>query len=479
MLMPPGAVAAEQAILGGVLLDNSAWPAARHLVASDFSRRDHQLIFSAIAHQFEHQLPADAVTVAEYLDTAGQLEDAGGLAYLATLARETPSTANVAAYAAIIAQQAKLRLTHDAARDVLRAGSIDEAATVASRLVELARPSVQQNITLRSAAEIASNPIPAAWLLRPHLEQMVLALLYGELGTLKSFVTLDMLLHIAAGKAWAGSTFRPKPQPTVYISAEGRGLSKRLQAWSLRHRIELSKLPFYAIERALDLASHSAVGELAAAIEALGISPAVIAVDTLSRNCGPLDENSTADMGGFVNALDQHLRQRLKCSVILVHHTGHTARDRARGSYSLMASTDANYRVERPDPEALTIKLTTGRLKDSESPPPIYLEAHVVSLGTTDEDGETETSLVLLPTDQAPPEPKRKPSGKQQAALLLVLESEHNAGNTVWSITEVRKIARERCGMSKSSAYMTVTSLPTGGFLKQTIGGLCLGEPPK
>jgi hypothetical protein len=334
-------------------------------------------------------------------------------------------------------------------------------------------------IQLRSAAEIIANPIPAAWLLRPHLEQMVLALLYGELGTLKSFVTLDMLLHIAAGLPWAGSKFKPKKQAAVYVSAEGKGLSKRLQAWSIQHSVDLSKIEFYAIEHALDLSNSDQVSELAEAIESLDISPAVVAVDTLSRNCGPLDENSTADMSAFVNALDMHLRQRLKCSVVLVHHAGHSSKDRARGSYSLMASTDANYRVERPDPEGMTIKLSTGRLKDSDSPPPLYLEARVVNLGTQDEDGMPETSLVLLPTEDRPAERKRQPTGKQQSVLINALEAEHRNGNIAWPIAEARKIARDQCGMGKTTAQSCVAGLVSAGFLKNAVGGLMLTDPPQ
>lgn len=333
-------------------------------------------------------------------------------------------------------------------------------------------------LSLRQAADIVSNPIPAAWLLRPYLEELVLALIFGELGTLKSFVTLDMLLAIASGSAWGGSPFRCKPRPVVYVSAEGKGLSKRLQAWAIHHRQDLRKLPFYAIEHALDLSNVACIESLTEAIEALEIQPAIIGIDTLSRNCGPLDENAAKDMGAFINALDTHLRQRLKCSVLLVHHVGHQAKDRARGSYALMASTDAWFKVERPDPEGLTIKFTTGRLKDSESPPAIYLQAHVVNLGTFDDDHQPEASLVLLPTDDRPTEARKPPSGKQQTVLLRLLESEHRSGNTIWPIGEIRKLARERLNMAKTTAQSVVLGLCNTGFLKQTVGGLALADPP-
>ncbi len=330
----------------------------------------------------------------------------------------------------------------------------------------------------RHAAEIVANPIPAHWLLRPYLEQMVLALLYGELGSLKSFVTLDMLLAIAAGIPWGGSRFAGKKQPVAYISAEGKGLRKRLRAWEIHHNIPLTSIPFYALEHAVDLSTGEKVNEIAEDIAALGIKPAIVGVDTLSKNKGPLDENETADMSTFLTQLDLHLRQPFGCSVLLVHHVGHGSKERARGSYVLMGDTDANYRIERPDPAELTIKITTGRLKDSDSPEPLFMKAHIVNLGTQDEDGEEETSLVLLPTDEVPESVRKRPPGKQQMAIISLLEAEHLAGNTTWTLATIKDLARDRLGMPKSSAQDAVNSLIDKQFLKMTIGGMVLADPP-
>ena len=108
--MPPHSVEAEQAVLGGLLLDNSTWDAiADRLTAEDFYRRDHQQIFSAIAELAGRSEPADAVTLAEYLAAKGEAEDTGGLAYLAGLARETPTAANIRAYADIVRERSLLR----------------------------------------------------------------------------------------------------------------------------------------------------------------------------------------------------------------------------------------------------------------------------------------------------------------------------------------------------------------------------------
>jgi replicative DNA helicase len=108
--VPPHSVEAEQAVLGGLLLDNSTWDSiADRLTAGDFYRRDHQQIFSAIAELSARSEPSDAVTLAEYLAAKGQADETGGLAYLAGLARDTPTAANIRAYADIVRERSLLR----------------------------------------------------------------------------------------------------------------------------------------------------------------------------------------------------------------------------------------------------------------------------------------------------------------------------------------------------------------------------------
>ncbi|CAL1239956.1 replicative DNA helicase [Candidatus Methylocalor cossyra] len=108
--IPPYSVAAEQGVLGSLMLDRHAWDkVADILIEGDFYRRDHQLIFKAIRMLAERQDPLDAVTLSEQLRQLGWLEECGGLAYLATLAKETPSAANVTAYAEIVREKSILR----------------------------------------------------------------------------------------------------------------------------------------------------------------------------------------------------------------------------------------------------------------------------------------------------------------------------------------------------------------------------------
>jgi len=108
--VPPQSVEAEQSVLGGLMLEGQAWDrVADKITEADFYRKEHRLIFRAIGALAEESSPADVVTVSEWLDKHQELQNAGGLAYLASLANNTPSAANIGAYANIVRERAILR----------------------------------------------------------------------------------------------------------------------------------------------------------------------------------------------------------------------------------------------------------------------------------------------------------------------------------------------------------------------------------
>ena len=110
MRIPPHSLEAEQSVLGGLLLDNAAFDKiADRIAENDFYRDEHRRIFRQIRKLLEKGKPADAVTVAESLDSAGEGDETGGLAYLGELAANTPSASNIVRYAEIVSERALLR----------------------------------------------------------------------------------------------------------------------------------------------------------------------------------------------------------------------------------------------------------------------------------------------------------------------------------------------------------------------------------
>ncbi len=94
--VPPHSIEAEQAVLGGLMLDNNAWERVLDQVSDgDFYRHDHRLIYRAIHKLVDLNHPFDVVTLHEQLDKEGVSSQVGGLAYLAELAKNTPSVANI------------------------------------------------------------------------------------------------------------------------------------------------------------------------------------------------------------------------------------------------------------------------------------------------------------------------------------------------------------------------------------------------
>lgn len=108
--VPPQSIEAEQAVLGGLMLDPRAWDrVADVLEPGDFYRRDHQQIFQAMADLRDARKPIDFVTVGGWFEARGQADLIENGAYLIDLDRNTPSAANIRAYAEIVADKARLR----------------------------------------------------------------------------------------------------------------------------------------------------------------------------------------------------------------------------------------------------------------------------------------------------------------------------------------------------------------------------------
>ncbi len=119
MKLPPHSVEAEQSVLGGLLLENSAWDKIADLIRpEDFYRHDHRLIYQVISQLIEQGKPADIITAGERLQAMGELDNVGGLPYLVALAQNTPSAANIRRYTEIVRERAILRKLIEIGSDI-------------------------------------------------------------------------------------------------------------------------------------------------------------------------------------------------------------------------------------------------------------------------------------------------------------------------------------------------------------------------
>ncbi|MDO3383283.1 replicative DNA helicase [Gilvimarinus algae] len=140
----PSSVEAEQAVLGGLMLDNSRLDAVLEIASEvDFYRDDHKLILRMMIELQEDAQPLDAVTLSEALERHGELERAGGLGYLVELAANTPSAENITAYARIVRERSTLRQLIAAAQEISQS-SYNPAGLDSDDLLQLAEKRVAQ-----------------------------------------------------------------------------------------------------------------------------------------------------------------------------------------------------------------------------------------------------------------------------------------------------------------------------------------------
>lgn len=157
--MPPHSIEAEQSVLGGLLLDTNAWDKVSELlVEDDFYHKQHRLIFRAVRTLVDRGEPLDIVTLSERLEQMDEQGISGGVAYLAELAKSTPSAANIAAYADIVRERAVLRELIGAANHIADASFEPQGRSV-SELLDSAESQIFQIAEKREKSENAPQGI--------------------------------------------------------------------------------------------------------------------------------------------------------------------------------------------------------------------------------------------------------------------------------------------------------------------------------
>lgn len=197
------------------------------------------------------------------------------------------------------------------------------------------------------------------------LECHAVSCLYGPSSVGKTFIMLDLALHVASGRPWNGHETRKGA--VIYVAAEGtRGIHKRIAAWSKHHGVDLRDVWFSSRPSPIDLLSadgdtnsfiEAAMVECAAWGEA--VKPALIVIDTLSRALAGGDENSSVDMGAFVKHIDR-IKTATGAHVSIVHHSGKDAARGMRGWSGMRAAIDTEMEVQKSG------VLSTNKQRDGE-----------------------------------------------------------------------------------------------------------------
>ncbi len=135
--VPPNSVEAEQSVIGSILLSNNAWEkVADLLVPTDFYRPEHRVLYESICELAEKNQPFDAVTLSDWLKNKGILDQVGGLAYIGILVKETPSAANVRAYAELVHERSVMRRLAEAGNAIADRAYVPEGMSAPEMLDE-------------------------------------------------------------------------------------------------------------------------------------------------------------------------------------------------------------------------------------------------------------------------------------------------------------------------------------------------------
>ncbi len=221
-------------------------------------------------------------------------------------------------------------------------------------------------IELLTDEQLQTMPDPR-WLIGRHIPEKGFGILFGDPGTYKSFLALDMCLTVALGfKDWYGDTVAEDAGAVLYIAGEGAGAFKlRIQAWKKQNWVEGHLIPadrFRVVTASLNFMRHEDIAELLTVVESSGLKRiALIVIDTVSRAIPGADENKQQDMSIFVKACDT-LRDRTGAFILGIHHAAKSGD--MRGSSVIPGGGDAIFRVERKKGQNY-VRLTCTKQKDA------------------------------------------------------------------------------------------------------------------
>lgn len=274
-------------------------------------------------------------------------------------------------------------------------------------------------------AEFAARPAPQ-WIIKGVLPRAELVVLYGESGSGKSFLALQMGAAIARGEAWRGR--RVRQGRVVYIAAEGAGgFRNRCVAYAASQGLELAELPMDVIADAPNLLLKE---DALAVARAIGKADVVI-VDTWAQTTPGGNENSGEDMGKALSHC-KGIRRATGAVVLLVHHSGKDASKGARGWSGLRAAADAELEVLRSPAGRL---LRTAKQKDGADDLEWGFDLEVVEIGR-DEDDEPITSCVVVDA-QVPSARVLRTLGPKEQIVNEVIQEMAKSQSTGIEVTAV------------------------------------------
>ncbi|HCK80499.1 MAG TPA: hypothetical protein DIC59_03415, partial [Candidatus Competibacteraceae bacterium] len=383
---------AERAVLAALIRNPDGKDIIRLGIHADlFTNLSVKEAFSGVCRLIADNVQPDPATLRNALSQAARIE------YETSMSVHV-SAANLAVWVTLLKDCERERRCV-ASRDWLTKAidarrPADEIRKLFDDLEALQQPTVRRS-TFSPLADLLKAPPAENWLVDGFIGEDSTNVIFGDSGSGKTFVTIDLLCHVAAGLPWRGHD--TLSGPVMYLAGEGQnGIIRRFKAWFEAHPGHEDAIHNVLIRTVpAAIGDPVAVAAIADEIRGMPVKPRAIAIDTLARNFGAGDENSTRDMNQFVSGLDA-LRVASGAAILVPHHSGHGEKSRGRGSSVLRAAIDAEFLVERSE-QRITVRCM--KMKDADEPAPLSWLLTRQDLPWCDAKGRPLNSAVLVPTE--------------------------------------------------------------------------------
>ena len=276
----------------------------------------------------------------------------------------------------------------------------------------------------KTISQLGESTKNIRWLVKNLIPADSMGMIFGASGTFKSFLALDLCLSVANGLPWTNR--KTETGAVGYMAAEGgAGIYKRIMAWQ---RGVDAPNNFHICTVPLLLSAKDEVAMLRKSIINLPEIPRLIVVDTLSQTFAG-DENSSSDIASYLRMINSEIREPFGATVLVVHHSGHSASERPRGSSAITANVDFLLGCFRSDPEALNARLEVTKQKDGDKIKGLYFDLERRVIGK-DEENEEISSLVAVYHD-AVASIRSNAVGSKYDVLIMQMLKDANGGQVM------------------------------------------------
>jgi hypothetical protein len=346
-------------------------------------------------------------------------------------------------------------MNENSAQNASEPDRVQPAAFLTSEQTKPGKPAdkPKRKVELIPLAQL--QDVKVRWLVEDILPASSFAAIYGRPGSYKSFVALYVAACVASGEECFGKAVAQGP--VIYVAGEGGAGLKRRSDAMLAHMGLPAELPIYFVKAQLNLRSTlDDYDALCAALDGLGVKPALIIFDTFARIFAGGEENSAKDIGETIVILGA-IQERYDAAVAIIHHAGKDEGRGMRGSSALLGAVDTELECIKLSPEDSAErvgKLTVTKQKDGEDGLLFGYRMEEVALAQIDSaasslaveplsEKEAQAVGISAPNKAKPKKKRLSPAAKKAFQILENVLSEHGQTGQVPDLSRSVRTVKE------------------------------------